>query len=1029
MNEPMTARKNTVEQDIEDALISKLQGLNYVYRADIRDRATLEGNFRQKFEELNRVRLTDTEFKRLLGQIVQADVFATAQALRQRETFMRDDDTPLHYTLVNTKDWCKNTFEVIHQLKINTDYSHHRYDVIILMNGIPLVQIELKALGINPKKAMEQIVQYKTDPGNGYTRTLLCFIQFFVVSNRTETWYFANNNLKHFEFGAEEPFLPVYQFADQANTKITHLDTFAEHVFSKCTLARMISRYMVLVATERKLLMMRPYQIYAVQAITACIDQKRGNGYVWHTTGSGKTLTSFKAATLLKANEAIHKCLFVVDRKDLDRQTRDEFNRFQENCVEENIDTATLVRRLLSKDYADKVIVTTIQKLGRALDGRNPYTQQLTPLRDARMVFIFDECHRSQFGERHEAITSFFPNAQFFGFTGTPIFDKNALMHQIEGQIKRPRTTKDIFEKELHAYTITDAIEDRTVLRFHVDYFNHSNGNDVDERKHKKAVVRQILEKHDTATHGRRFNALFATRSIKDAIAYYDLFKAHQKQRLATHPDFKPLNIATVFSPPPAAGDPIREQMQEDLPQEYEDNQHEPEVKTAALKTILADYNRQYQTHHDLSTFDNYQKDIQQRIKEHAFPNKDLPRKGAEKIDLTIVVDMLLTGFDARFLNTLYVDKTLTYHRLIQAFSRTNRTLNATKPYGNILDFRRQKDNVNKAIVLFSRGQTEEARRIWLVEDAATVMTEFRTCMNDLTAFMDSQGLEATPEQVLNLKGNDARIQFINRFKDIQRCKIKLDQYTDLTDAQCHEIEQMLGTDDLNAFRGVYLEVVRRLKEGDGTNRPNPDVEDKTEANTQNDDPNDPSGSETRGNERGIDDVDFELSLFSSVVIDYDYIMQLIARYTRSDSQQTDTLTRTELIGLIQSDAKFLDERDVITEYVHSLKKGEALDQEAVKEGYLHFKAHKEVEKITTIAQKNGLDADSLAVFVKTILQTRIFDGEQLTDLMAPLNLGWRARVDRERALMDDLLPILRKQAESREIAGLDAYERDGTNG
>ena len=1024
----MTTKKNTVEQDIEDAFITKLQGLNYVYREDIHNRATLETNFRQKFEELNRVCLTDGEFKRLLGQIVQADVFETAQALRRRETFMRDDDTPLNYTLVNTKDWCKNHFEVTRQLMINTDYSHHRYDVMILMNGLPVVQIELKSLGVNPKRAMEQIVKYKTDPGNGYTKTLLCFIQFFVVSNRTDTWYFANNNLKHFTFGAEEPFLPVYQFADQANKKITHLDAFADHVLAKCTLARMISRYMVLVATERKLMMMRPYQIYAVQAISDCIDQNSGNGYIWHTTGSGKTLTSFKAATLLKANDQIHKCLFVVDRKDLDRQTRDEFNRFQENCVEENIDTATLVRRLLSRDYANKVIVTTIQKLGYALDSRNRYTQQLAHLRDARMVFIFDECHRSQFGERHEAIKSFFPNAQFFGFTGTPIFDKNATLHQIEGRIKSPKTTKDIFEKELHAYTITNAIEDQTVLRFRVDSFGDPDESHINEQTRKTAIVQTILDKHNTATSQRRFNALFATSSITDAMAYYDLFETHQKQRLSTDPNVVPLKIATVFSPPPTAN-PVYEQMQEDLPQEYQDNLHEPDVKIAALEKIIVDYNLHYQTNYDISTFNEYQKDIQQRIKDQAFANQDLPCKGEEKIDITIVVDMLLTGFDARFLNTLYVDKKLTYHRLIQAFSRTNRTLNDTKPYGNILDFRAQQDNVDKAVALFSKVAAEESRNIWLVEDAATVIAEFRECMDDLTSFMDSQGLNARPEQVLNLKGDDTRIQFINRFKEVQRCKIKLDQYTDLTDVQCEDIEQVLNADDLQAFRGMYLEVMRRLKEGDGTTGSDPDEDDETDNGDQDHDPSDPSGDVTDEDKMQKDDVDFELSLFSSVIIDYDYIMQLIARYTRSDSQQTDTLTRTELIGLIRSDAKFLDERDIITEYVRSLKKGKALDQETVKEGYLRFKAHKEAEKITALAQKNGLDTDSLAIFVETILQTRIFDGEQLTDLMAPLDLGWRERTHRESALMGDLISILRKRAEGRAIAGLDAYEREGTDG
>jgi type I restriction enzyme R subunit len=342
--------KSSRERQIEEHLIDKLVGLKYTYREDIRDRASLEANFRQKFEELNRVALTDGEFQRLLDEIVTPDVYDGAQALRNRETHIRDDGTPLNYTLVNIDDWCKNSFEVINQLRINTDYSHHRYDVILLINGIPVVQVELKTLGISPRRAMEQIVEYKKDPGNGYTKTLLSFVQIFVVSNRDDTWYFANNNARHFAFAADEKFIPVYQFAAEDNTKITHIDDFAERFLAKCALGQAISKYMVLMASEKKILIMRPYQIYAVKAIVECIDQNCGNGYIWHTTGSGKTLTSFKAATLLKANKMIDKCLFVVDRKDLDRQTREEFNRFQENCVEENTNTAALVQRLLSDD-------------------------------------------------------------------------------------------------------------------------------------------------------------------------------------------------------------------------------------------------------------------------------------------------------------------------------------------------------------------------------------------------------------------------------------------------------------------------------------------------------------------------------------------------------------------------------------------------------------------------------------------------------------------------------------------------------
>ena len=398
------------EPEIEYGFVGKLTDLKYTYRVDIRNRQALELNFRRKFETLNRVSLSDAEFARIKDEIITPDVFQASKILRQRNTFIREDGTPLHYSLVNIADWCKNDYEVINQLRMNTENSNHRYDVILLINGVPVVQIELKNLQVSPRRAMQQIVDYKSDAGNGYANSLLCFMQLFIVSNRTNTFYFSNNRNQHFAFNADEQYLPVYQWASKNNKKIANLYNFADEFLAKCTLGEMISRYMVLVESEQKLLVMRPYQIYAVKAIVDCIHQNRGNGYIWHTTGSGKTLTSFKAATLLKDNTDIEKCLFVVDRKDLDRQTREEFNRFQDGCVEENTNTETLVRRMLSEDYADKVIVTTIQKLGLALDPdhKKNFKEKLEPLRNKRLVFIFDECHRSQFGENHKAITKFF---------------------------------------------------------------------------------------------------------------------------------------------------------------------------------------------------------------------------------------------------------------------------------------------------------------------------------------------------------------------------------------------------------------------------------------------------------------------------------------------------------------------------------------------------------------------------------------------------------------------------------------------
>ena len=1003
------------EEHIEYGFIGKLQNLKYEYRADIRDRAALEKNFRDKFEALNRVKLTDAEFARLLDDIVTPDVFAAAKTLRSINSFTRDDGTPLHFTLVNIKDWCKNHFEVVRQLRINTENSHHRYDVLILINGVPCVQIELKTLGVNPRRAMEQIVEYKQDRGNGYGNTLLCFLQLFIVSNRDRSYYFANNNARHFAFNADERFLPIYEFADEGNRKITQLDEFAGHFLKKCDLGRTISRYMVLLAGEQKLMIMRPYQIYAVQHIVQCIDEDNGNGYIWHTTGSGKTLTSFKASTLLKENDHIHKCVFVVDRKDLDRQTREEFNRFQEGCVEENTNTAALVRRLLSDDYADKVIVTTIQKLGLALDenskrnrqrsrsGQATYKEQLEALQDQRIVFIFDECHRSQFGDNHKAIKAFFPRAQLFGFTGTPIFEANASQQKIEDTQASMRTTADLFQKQLHAYTITHAIEDGNVLRFHVDYYKPEGKNPPKpgEAVAKKAVIEAILAKHDAATGGRRFNAVLATASINDAIAYHALFKELQAERQAADPDFKPLNIACVFSPP-AEGDPDVKQIQEDLPQEQADNQEDPEGKKAALKAILADYNARYGTNHRLGEFDLYYQDVQKRIKDQQWPNADLP--AAQKIDITIVVDMLLTGFDSKFLNTLYVDKNLKHHGLIQAFSRTNRVLNSTKPYGNILDFRQQQEAVDAAIALFSGEKTgEQAREIWLVDKAPVVIDKLQAAVQKLDAFMASQGLACAPSEVANLKGDAARAAFVTHFKEVQRLKTQLDQYTDLTEAHKATIEQVLPNADLRGFKGQYLETARQLRDQQGK-----------------------TGGQGDAAEDAVDQLDFEFVLFASAVIDYDYIMGLIARFSAGELGQGPDkarMTREELIGLISADAKFMDERDDIAAYIGTLKAGEGLSEDAIRDGYDRFKAEQNAQELAGIATRHGLATAALQDFVDGILDRMIFDGEQLSDLMAPLDLGWKARSRAELALMADLYHLLNKRAGGREISGLSAYD------
>ncbi|WP_434532908.1 type I restriction endonuclease subunit R, EcoR124 family, partial [Enterobacter asburiae] len=419
------------------------------------------------------------------------------------------------------------------------------------------------------------------------------------------------------------------------------------------------------------------------------------------------------------------------------------------------------------------------------------------------------------------------------------------------------------------------------------------------------------------------------------------------------------------------------------MPQEKEDNQQDPEGKKAALTRIIADYNARFGTNHRISEFDSYYHDVQKRIKDQQYPNTDL--SAAQKIDITIVVDMLLTGFDSKYLNTLYVDKNLKHHGLIQAFSRTNRVLNDTKPYGNILDFRQQQKSVEGAIALFSGEKIDNPREIWLVDPAPKVIENLQTATQKLADFMQSQGLTNAPEEVANLKGDVARAQFVNLFKDVQRLKTQLDQYTDLSEAQKQQIERIVPTDQLQGFKGVYLETAKRLKEQQDKDQTPPEVQ----------------------------QLDFEFVLFASAVIDYDFIMGLIANLTQQKPGKL-TLNREELIGLIQSDAKFIDEREDIAEYIRGLPVNEALNEKQIRTGFEHFKSEKKAKELNVIAARHELAPDALQIFVDEILRRRIFDGERLSELMAPLNLGWKARTQKELALMDELTPLLHKLAQGR---------------
>ena len=991
-SETRKSKQNMIQSEaqLEQQFLDKLQELKYTYRSDIRDLDALEKNFRQKFERLNFVSLSDDEFRKLLQENVTSDVFTASKRLREKQTFTRNDGTTFDYSLVNLRDWCKNDYEVVNQLTINTANSRQRYDVIILVNGLPLVQIELKRHSVSPIKAVEQIVNYKQDRGNGYTNTLMCFMQLFIVSNGgSDTMYFANNNDEHFHFDATNNYLPVYHAADQDNHKIAELFKFSDMMLHKTALGRFLSRYMVLVETERKILVMRPYQIYAVESIVNSVSEDSGNGFIWHTTGSGKTLTSFKASTLLKFDPNIEKCVFVVDRKDLDKQTRDEFNKFQEGCVEQNANTAALVSRLESTDYADKVIVTTIQKLGIALDpsNKNRFYQRLERLKDKRIVFIFDECHRSQFGENHAAIRNFFPKAQLFGFTGTPIFQENSSYTRVNGQQAEYVTTEDVFQKCLHQYTITNAITDNNVLRFKVEHYGNTDadGNPIKDPLNIWQIVKHILDNHNTLTANRRFNALIATPSIPEAISFYDIFKELQDALVKDNPDYEPLNITAVFTPP------MRNNSDEDLPQEEADNQERPEENKSELAKIIDDYNTKFGTNFSVDRFDEYYRDVQGRIKDQKYPNKDLPH--SKKLDVVIVVEMMLTGFDSKFLNTLYVAKDLKWHGLIQAFSRTNRILDGTKPYGNIICYRDLEKEMDDAMVLFSGFDRDKGKEYWLVESPESVVEKYKNAITQLQTVMNGMGLECKPDEVVNIPQGENTNNFIDAFKDVQRLSIKLGQYVDLPEELKTAIETAMPEDTLQQFRTAYLDLARRRRNEKGT----------------------------QSKEVPEDEPDFELSLFSSALVDYDYIMKLLAKYTDTHFEKV-KITKEQLLEILSSSVDLMNERDYLKAFIEEeLQKGSGISESEIRERYKAYKDKRFNQQIVVLAQEYGIDVAALEGFVAETAKLRRLDEDALSQLLTHIE-GWKKYKAAKEGLLADLAPLFALLSSGNAIEGLNAY-------
>lgn len=1010
---PMTAQ----ETDLDGSIVSKLSALGFELRPEIRDRAALEANFREKFEALNRVALTDGEFRRILRENISPYVYEASRSLRGWNAFVRDDGTPLDCAFVNFRDWSRNAYEIVDRPSVDSDNGTGR-GVMLLINGVPVVQVELGSRGTSPRSTMERIVSRRNGHGAECAGTLTRFIQLFVVGDRENVWHFANNDDRHFAFGAEERFLPICRFADEDNRKIARFGDFAERFLAPRALGRMIGKHMVLAATERKLLMMRPHQIHAAEAIAERIDRNGGDGCVWHAPGSGKTLAAFHASRLVGTDERIRKCVFVVDRDGLDGQFRDELDLFQENCLEEKEHVETLLERLRSDEREDKVVVATGRVLEMALDGiGHPdrfdmaggpkfHDPQIERLRDERMVFIFDDCRRSWFDEIRASIKEFFPNSQSFVFTGASNFGHDEIADRNEGDVVALRNSPDSFGYWLHAYSFAQATEDGNVLRLHVDRRRPGAEAFVDTCRDlpKRTIARAILDKHDALSGNRRFNALLAAASVDDALEYYDVLEELQAELRTADPDFVPFGIAAVFAPL-TEGDEVERRIKDESAREQTETIRDSENRKAAIEAAIANYNKRHGADHDIENLDLYCRDVQRRMRDRRYPDRGLPGDAQERIDIAIVAGNSLAGFDSSSLNTLYLDKNLDLLGLIQAFARTIRPLNATKPCGHVVDFRDQRDGIDAALSLLAGVPPDRSREIVLADEAEVVIDKFRQAAHGLDAFMTSRGIKS-PGQAKALADHDSRVEFIELFKDIQSLRIQLDQYAELDDEQRERIERFLPKGDFVAYRGAYLDIALSLKERKGKRG-----RDVRSAWPEFDRPD-------------FDRLDFEFVLFASASIEGDHVMEMIAKLTGQDPEKA-RIGLERLVGRIRSDAGFLDERGDLVEYVRSIDDhGRCLDEAAVRDGYERFKTEKRSREIAELARVHGLETESLAALVETSLQRWFFDGERLADLMEPRGLGWRERRERERALMADLAPLLNRQAQGRKIAGLGAYER-----
>ncbi|PQJ27446.1 type I restriction endonuclease subunit R [Rubritalea profundi] len=848
------------EQTLENELVDQLVGLGYE-RVKVEDEASLLANLKTQLEAFNGVALTDTEFGKVMNHLTRSNaVFEKAKILRDKMALEREDGETVYLDFLDENQLERNLFQVTQQVTMEGSYKN-RYDVTVLVNGLPLLQIELKRRGLELKEAFNQTNRYQRHSywaGSG----LFNFIQLFVITNGVNTKYYANSKGK-------QSFKQTFYWAKEDNQTIRELTAFTDAFLNRQHLAKMLSQYIVRNEANKILMVLRPYQFYATEKIVDRVlnpPESNGNGYIWHTTGSGKTLTSFKASQILTGHTDVHKVVFCVDRKDLDYQTITEFNSFSKGSVDSTDNTAKLVEQFTDDT---KLIVTTIQKLNTAI-SKAQHLNKMEQLRDKKIIFIFDECHRSQFGDTHQRIVDFFRNQQMFGFTGTPIFAENAASKN-----GKKRTTKDLFHKKLHSYVITDAIKDENVLKFSVEYVGRYKqkadspnnvdieveGIDTKELMESPArlekITDYILDRHKAKTKHPQFNAMFCVSSVDVLIQYYQLFARKKKEGKHN------LKIATIFSyaanEDDKDADGILDEGGEIVGGDV-GNKHTREH----LDSFISEYNGMFGTNYstkDSKSFYGYYQDIAKKVK-------------AKQVDILLVVNMFLTGFDAKTLNTLYVDKNLRYHGLIQAYSRTNRILNQVKSQGNIVVFRNLKGRTDEALKLFSNVDAKEEIFIPPYDKYVELFNEV---VNDLTAQCE------TADDVKDLPDEEAELKFIKTFRELMRLMNILESY-----AEFDQNELGIDAQDYADFKSAYLDLYNKVK------------------------------TDTEKEKVSIlDDVDFELELIHRDVINVQYILQLLAQlYDADDAEQK--AIKKRILDALAGDPELRTKKELIEKFIET---------------------------------------------------------------------------------------------------------------